>query len=79
MSRKNRVLYVGEIITTSKDIAEKRIPVSEDVWKALHGMRKPGQTYDSLLREMIPVYKIRAIPDYGDVIILEQSQKEDNK
>lgn len=55
----------------SKNIAEKRIPVSSAVWRALHGMRKPGQTYDSLLREMIPVYEHRATPDYGEIIILE--------
>jgi hypothetical protein len=70
-------LYVGGIITTPKNIAEKRIPVSVDVWKALHNMRKPGQTYDSLLREMIPVYEHRAVPEYGEIIILEQSQRGD--
>lgn len=65
-------------MTTHKDIAEKRIPVSGDVWKALHGMRKPGQTYDGLLREMIPVYEHRAVPDYGDIIILEPAEEKES-
>ena len=64
-------------MTGSNNIAEKRIPVSEAVWKALHNLRKPGQTYDSLLREMIPVYEHRAVPEYGDIIILEQSERGD--
>ena len=32
---------------------EKRIPVSKEVWEELGGMKKAGETYDDLLREMI--------------------------
>jgi len=33
--------------------ATKRIPVSESVWTSLSDMKKPGQTYDGLLAEII--------------------------
>jgi hypothetical protein len=33
--------------------ATSRIPVSRAVWAELSSMRKPGQTYDHLLEEMI--------------------------
>jgi len=34
-------------------IANKRIPVTEEIWESLSELRKPGQTYDRLLSEMI--------------------------
>jgi hypothetical protein len=39
------------------DSAKKRIPVTENTWKALHGLRDPGQTYSELLDEMITIFK----------------------
>ncbi|MFA5715806.1 MAG: hypothetical protein WC998_08695 [Candidatus Paceibacterota bacterium] len=33
--------------------ADKRIPVTEKVWADLFSLRKPGQTYNELLEEMI--------------------------
>jgi hypothetical protein len=33
--------------------ADSRIPVSRQTWETLHGMRKPGQTYDELILELI--------------------------
>ena len=33
--------------------ATKRIPVSEPVWRMLSELKKPGQTYDSLLEEIV--------------------------
>lgn len=33
--------------------ATKRIPVSEQVWRMLSELKKPGQTYDSLLEEIV--------------------------
>lgn len=60
---------------TKKLVANKRIPVTESVWKALHKLRKPGQTYNDLLRDMIPSYEHRTIPDYGDIIILEPANQ----
>jgi hypothetical protein len=37
-------------------VADKRIPVTKKVWMLLHKMRDPGETYDTLLRDMIAVY-----------------------
>lgn len=37
--------------------ANKRIPVTEDRWEALHELKKPGQTFDELLEELIEEYK----------------------
>ena len=31
----------------------KKISVSEDVWISLYELKKPGQTYDSLLEEIV--------------------------
>jgi len=33
--------------------ATKRIPVSEQVWRMLSELKQPGQTYDSLLEEIV--------------------------
>lgn len=33
--------------------AEKRIPVSEELWETLGSIKQAGQTYDELLRELI--------------------------
>lgn len=32
--------------------ADKRIPVTEETRKELHQLKKPGQTYDDLLKEL---------------------------
>lgn len=37
----------------TNNLAVKRIPVTTEVWEALHGMRKPGQTYSDLIQERI--------------------------
>lgn len=33
--------------------ADKRIPVTEETRKELHDLKKPGQTYDELLQELV--------------------------
>ena len=33
--------------------ATKRIPVSEEIWKELSGLKQAGQTFDQLLAEII--------------------------
>ena len=35
------------------ELASKRIPVTAEIWEALSRLKRPGQTYDSLLEEMI--------------------------
>ncbi len=37
----------------SKMSATKRIPVSEHIWTLLYDLKKPGQTYDSLIEELV--------------------------
>ncbi len=33
--------------------ADKRIPVTEERWEQLHDLKRPGQTYDDLLQELV--------------------------
>jgi len=39
--------------------ANKRIPVTDEIWQILSNMKRPGQTYDSLLAEMIEIKQER--------------------
>lgn len=34
-------------------VSDKRVPVSEPIWKELGKMKEAGQTYDELIRELI--------------------------
>lgn len=33
--------------------ANKRIPVTEERWEQLHDLKRPGQTYDELIEELV--------------------------
>jgi len=64
-------------MTVSK-IASKRIPVTPEVWEEMSRLREPGQTYSSLLEEMIDQSKkqrlvddIRRIRERGDFVDFE--------
>lgn len=35
------------------ELATKRIPVTEEIWESLSELKRPGQTYDLLLTELI--------------------------
>lgn len=39
--------------------ANKRIPVTDEIWQILSNLKRPGQTYDSLLAEMIEIKQER--------------------
>ena len=39
--------------------ANKRIPVTDEIWQALSNLKRPGQTYDRLLAEMIDIKQER--------------------
>jgi len=39
--------------------ANKRIPVTDEIWQTLSNLKRPGQTYDSLLAEMIEIKQER--------------------
>ena len=38
---------------TGQECATKRIPVCPSTWETVHQLRKPGQTYDDVIRELI--------------------------
>ena len=48
-SRRHTMVPKGKQVAA----ATSRIPVSRAVWAELSSLRKPGQTYDHLLEEMI--------------------------
>jgi hypothetical protein len=48
-SRRHTMVPKGKQVAA----ATSRIPVSRAVWAELSSLRKPGQTYDNLLEEMI--------------------------
>jgi predicted CopG family antitoxin len=57
----------------------KKISVSEHVWVSLYDLKKPGQTYDSLLEEMVnhekelkflqEMDKIESEADFEEIIV----------
>jgi len=38
---------------TESECATKRIPVTPSTWRTVHQLRKPGQTYDDVIQELI--------------------------
>ncbi len=58
--------------------ANKRIPVTTGVWEELSRLKKAGQTYDTLLEEMVEEHKkgilfreMQAIEEHEDFVELE--------
>ncbi|WP_276299113.1 hypothetical protein [Halorussus lipolyticus] len=43
--------------------ADKRIPTTEETWKELHELKKPGQTFDELLTELIQEHQERQLAE----------------
>lgn len=43
--------------------ANKRIPVTEERWQELNELKGAGQTYDTLLEELIQNYQRRQLAD----------------
>ena len=63
--------------------ATKRIPVTPEVWESLSKLKRPGQTYDSLLEEMIALKEehdflkhLKEIEQSGDFISLDEAARE---
>ncbi|MBS3740423.1 hypothetical protein KGY47_03500 [Candidatus Bipolaricaulota bacterium] len=48
--------------------ANKRIPVSEELWEKLGQRKKAGQTYDELLREIIQKANRQDLADRMDKV-----------
>jgi len=38
---------------SGQECATKRIPVSPSTWETVQQLRKPGQTYDDVIRDLI--------------------------
>jgi predicted CopG family antitoxin len=51
--------------------ATKRIPVSERVWAAISELKRPGQTFDDLLSQMVEQEKKRRFIEDMDNIEAE--------
>lgn len=71
--------------TCMTEVANKRIPVTEEIWESLSDLKRPGQTYDGLLSEMIALKQehdflthMEEIEKNGQFVTLEQAAKELN-
>jgi predicted CopG family antitoxin len=65
--------------------ANKRIPVTEEIWESLANLKKHGQTYDQLLAELIALKQerdflahIEEIEKHGEFISLKDAAQELN-
>jgi predicted CopG family antitoxin len=63
--------------------ATKRIPVTREVWESLSKLKRPGQTYDSLLEELIALKEehdfqkyLKEIETSGDFISPDEAARE---
>jgi hypothetical protein len=64
------------------ETANKRIPVTEEIWESLASLKKHGQTYDQLLAEMIALKQerdflahIEEIEKRGEFVSLKDAAK----
>jgi len=64
------------------EIANKRIPVTEEIWESLADMKKHGQTYNQLLAELIALKQerdflahIEEIEKLGEFVSLKDAAK----
>lgn len=64
------------------EIANKRIPVTEEIWESLASLKRHGQTYDQLLAEMIALKQerdflahIEEIEKHGEFVSLKEAAK----
>ena len=69
----------------TNEVANKRIPVTTEVWESLSKLKRPGQTYDGLLEEMIALKEehdflqhLQEIEKTGDFIGLDEAARELN-
>jgi hypothetical protein len=65
------------------EIASKRIPVTEEIWESLSDLKRPGQTYDGLLSEMIAIKQehdflthLEEVKKTGEFMTLDEVAKE---
>jgi len=48
--------------------ANKRIPVTEERWKELNELKEAGETYDSLLSELIQEHQRRELAERAKTV-----------
>ena len=48
--------------------ATKKIPVCPSTWEEIQGLRKPGQTFDEVIREMVKKEKLSRLAEDIDQI-----------
>jgi hypothetical protein len=65
------------------ELATKRIPVTEEIWESLSDLKRPGQTYDLLLSELIALKQehdflthMEEIERSGEFISLDDAARE---
>jgi hypothetical protein len=56
---------------SDQECATKRIPVCPSTWEAIHGLRKPGQTFDDVIRHLVREENRRRLYDETHRIIQE--------
>lgn len=73
-----RKIYLVTIFTILFMLATKRIPVSPNVWAELSTLKRPGETFNQLLDEMIEHEKknrliehLKKIADQGEFVEMQ--------
>ncbi len=46
-----------------QECATKRIPVCPSTWEAVHGLRRPGQTFDDVIKDLVREENCRRLYD----------------
>ncbi|MEN6395195.1 MAG: hypothetical protein ABFC78_01780 [Methanoregula sp.] len=51
---------------SDRECATKRIPVCPSTWESVCELRKPGQTFDAVIKEMVAKEKCRRLFEDAD-------------
>ena len=51
---------------SNQECATKRIPVCPSTWEAVYELRKPGQTFDGVIKDMVAKEKRRRLYEDAD-------------
>ena len=52
-----------------EECATKRIPVCPSTWEIVHQLRKPGQTFDDVIRDLVDKAAEQRLVDETDRIV----------
>jgi hypothetical protein len=67
------VVRIGNEYPMAK--ADKRIPVTEERWKALNELKGAGETYDELLQGLIQEHERRQLAERATVVREAESEE----